>query len=85
MSDNITDPNKNKMMVNDKEVIYTDNEMREFFESMLEGHTLAYYNLSKSHKKMKNIYENKLKLLKSQLNNIIGQERTKLLFENLDE
>jgi hypothetical protein len=85
MSNHITDHSKNKMIVNDEEVIYSDNEMREFFESFVEGHTKAYYNLSKAHKEMKSNYEKKLKLLRSELHDIIGEERTKLLFESLDK
>lgn len=85
MSSHITDPSKNKMIINDEEVVYSDNKMREFFESFVEGHTKAYYNLSKAHKEMKSDYEKKLKLLRRELCGIIGEERTKLLFESLDK
>jgi hypothetical protein len=49
----ITDPDKNKMIVNGKEVIYTDDQMRDFYESFLEGHCQAYYNLHKHYRETK--------------------------------
>lgn len=82
---NITDPSRNILEVNGKEVVQTDHEMREFYESFLEGHAKAYYNLSITYRELKNKHKKEMELLRSKLCDIIGKERTKLLFEGLDK
>lgn len=63
----------NIMYVNDKEVEYSDNEMREFFEDFLEGQTKAYFNLKKSYRELfreKKDLENKIEKLQKELDSL---------------
>lgn len=63
----------NIMYVNGKEVEYSDNDMREFYEDFLEGQSKAYFNLKKSYielsRKNKDL-ENKLENLQKKLDSL---------------
>lgn len=57
------------MYRNGEEVIFTEAEMRDFFESFLEGHSQAYYNLSKRFREL----NNEKKVLEKEKENLLSR------------
>lgn len=59
----------NLMIVNGEEVVYTDAQMADFYLGFLEGHSKAYYNLSKRFREL----NNEKKVLEKEKENLLSR------------